>query len=94
MRRFETRLRHLEAAQEPLWGHQEGLAALLDAARQLPRPQPWDLPALEDRTAPTGLARLLAEAEQAALAQMADPMARLAQYHAWTMSPPPPEDPA
>jgi hypothetical protein len=42
------------------WQHTIGLAALLEAAKQLPPRDPWDLEDLGE--APTGLAKLLKEA--------------------------------
>ena len=43
----------------PDWRYSEGLAALLEAARHLPRREPWALPSMEDDS---GLAGLLREA--------------------------------
>jgi hypothetical protein len=64
MRRFERRLRELEAQQEPAVWRSSGLAALLAYAALHP-PAPWELPDLADLTSPpTGLARLLLEARQ------------------------------
>jgi hypothetical protein len=60
MRHYERRLCQLEAQYHPPWWQSQGLAALLDAARTLHPPEPWDLPALDE--APTGLGRLLQEA--------------------------------
>jgi hypothetical protein len=63
-RRFESRLRHLEAQHEPAWWRSSGLADLLAYAALHPS-RPWDVPELADLTSPpTGLARLLAEARQ------------------------------
>jgi hypothetical protein len=63
-RRFETRLRTLEAQQDPAWWHSSGLAALLAYAALHP-PRPSDVPELADLTSlPTGLAQLLAAARQ------------------------------
>ena len=63
-RRFETRLRELEAQQEPAWWRSSGLATLLAYAALHP-PEPWELPDLADLTTPlTGLARCLWEARQ------------------------------
>jgi hypothetical protein len=45
--------------QPPDWRNTEGLAALLAAAKHLPRCAPWELP---DLAACTGMERLLAEA--------------------------------
>jgi hypothetical protein len=55
------RLQQRRQQQVPDWRQAEGLAALLDAARHLPRREPFDLPAVEECT---GMARLLAEARQ------------------------------
>jgi hypothetical protein len=64
MRRFERRLRELEAQQEPAVWRSRGLAALLAYAAFHP-PAPWELPDLADLPSPpTGFARLLAEARQ------------------------------
>jgi|SoiMethySBSTD1v2_1073268.scaffolds.fasta_scaffold1703768_2 hypothetical protein len=63
MRRYESRLRALEAQFDPPWPRAPGLAALVDAARTLPRPEPWD-DALWKDGPHTGLGRLLAEARQ------------------------------
>jgi hypothetical protein len=63
-RRFETRLRVLEAQHQPVWWRGSGLADLLRDATLHP-PAPWELPELADLTTPpTGLARLLVEARQ------------------------------
>lgn len=63
-RRFETRLRELEAQQEPAVWRSSGLATLLAYAALHP-PQPWEIPTREDLAdTPTGLARLLLEARQ------------------------------
>ena len=64
--RFDDRLRRLaQQASETAWLHSEGLAALLAAAQQSPRPS-WDLApaALDDEGPPSGLRRLLAEARR------------------------------
>jgi hypothetical protein len=45
----------------PHWSQTEGLSALLAAAKHLPKPEPFSLPAVDECT---GLARLLAEARQ------------------------------
>lgn len=47
--------------QAPAWERTVGLCALLEAAKALPRRDPWDLPDLDPRD---GLARLLIEARQ------------------------------
>jgi hypothetical protein len=62
MRRFEARLRELEAVRTPAWWRSSGLATLLRQAALHP-PKPWELPDLADLTTPpTGLARCLWEA--------------------------------
>jgi hypothetical protein len=43
----------------PDWRYTEGISSLLEAARRLPRREPWDLPSVEDGG---GLAKLLKEA--------------------------------
>jgi hypothetical protein len=55
-----TRLRRVEA-QEPgtRWEHTVGISALLEAARHLPKREPWDLPTVDETT---GMGKLLAEA--------------------------------
>ena len=64
MRRFETKLRALEARQHPAPLAGLGLATLLAYAALHP-PRPWELPDLADLTTPpTGLARCLREARQ------------------------------
>ena len=56
------RLRQRRLTPQPAdWRNTQGLAALLDAARHLPRREPFDLPDLEECT---GMARLLTEARQ------------------------------
>ena len=47
--------------QVPDWRSAEGMHALLEAARYLPRRGPWDLPDLDDRS---GLSGLLHQARQ------------------------------
>jgi hypothetical protein len=47
--------------QLPDWRQTEGLSALLDAAKHLPKREPFALPDLEECT---GMARLLAEARR------------------------------
>jgi hypothetical protein len=55
--RVQQRRQH----QVPDWRYTEGLAALLDAARSLPRREPFSLPDVEECD---GLARLLKEARE------------------------------
>jgi hypothetical protein len=51
--------RQVARTQPPNWQQTTGISALLEAARALPRRDPWAMPDLEPRD---GLARLLAEA--------------------------------
>jgi hypothetical protein len=53
--------RRLATRQAPDWRTSVGMSSLLEAARSLPRREPFALPSVEDCD---GLARLLAEARQ------------------------------
>jgi hypothetical protein len=53
--------RRLATRQTSAWEHTEGLWSLLQAAKALPRRDPWSLPSVEGCD---GMARLLAEARQ------------------------------
>jgi hypothetical protein len=53
------RLQQRRQRQVPDWRYTEGISALLEAARSLPKREPFALPSVEECT---GLERLLAEA--------------------------------
>ena len=53
--------RQAARTQPPDWRYTEGLASLLEAARALPKRDPWALPDLQDSG---GLAGLLADARR------------------------------
>jgi hypothetical protein len=55
------RLQQRRQQQVPDWRYTEGLASLLAASKAMPQRDPWDLPALDERS---GLGRLLEEARQ------------------------------
>jgi hypothetical protein len=56
---FRVRRRRQEAV--PDWRTSVGISSLLEAARHLPRRDPWDVESLD---ATSGLGKLLAEARQ------------------------------
>lgn len=55
------RVRERRQRQVPDWRYSVGISQLLEAARSLPKRDPWAMPDVEECT---GLARLLAEARQ------------------------------
>src|SRR5262245_40353483 len=63
---FSNLAQRLDPATEapaPAWLHTKGLSALLEAAKDLPPREPWDLANLDPEDA-TGLTKLLIEARQ------------------------------
>jgi hypothetical protein len=55
------RLQQRQQRAVPDWRTSVGMSSLLEAARHLPRREPWDLPTVDETS---GLGKLLAEARQ------------------------------
>src|SRR5262245_48965325 len=67
--RMAQKLEPVVEEPEPAWIHTKGLSALLDAAKGLPKREPWDMADLDPEDAQTGLGKLLVEARKHRAAQ-------------------------